>query len=188
MKLLEAADVVLFGGGIILGSAAGAGVFSQLVEIGSLIGRKVGGGDGRAVEPQTLVALFSVGGVPHCLRLVAFGFEEGGRLLVDLVEFFLEVERILCALLFCAFFLRVDFGLCQDGVAFARGFDFGGLLFVLRLRQCVSVERFILLSEFFGLHGVDLVSALAAAATFTATVRACRKELQLLVVVRNFFA
>ena len=91
------------------------------------------------------------------------------------------------ALLFCAFFLRVDFVLFQDGVAFARGFDFGSLRFVLRLRQCVSVERFVFLSELFGLHGVDLVSALAAA-PFSAAVRTCRKELQLLVVVRDFFA
>ena len=169
MELLEAADVVLFGGGIVFGSAAGAGIFSQLVEIGSFFGRKVGGGDGRAVEPQTLVALFAVGGVPHRLRLVAFGFEEGGRLLVDLVEIFLKVERILCALLFCAFFLRVDFGLCQDRVTFARGFDFGGLLFVLRLRQCVSVERFVFLPIFFFFLGVDLVSSLAPAA-LSATV------------------
>ena len=76
----------------------------------------------------------------------------------------------------------------QDRVTFARGFDFGGRLFVLRLRQCVSVKRFVFLSELFGLHGVDLVAALAAAAPFSAAVRTCRKELQLLVVVRNFFA
>ena len=125
--------------------------------------------------------------------MVALRLNESDLLLFDLVEFFFEVERILCALLFCAFFLRVDFGLFQDGVAFARGFDFVGLRFVLRLRQCVSVERFILLSVLFGLHGVDLVPAfvpplVSAFPAFSAAVRTYRKELQLLVVVRNFFA